>query len=451
MKRAGRFIFFAMLVAAGCSEPSATGDPGSPEKRVVVSNIVPASSPAAFSGVSVQLEETIAYVSTPPGTFAGSTRAEIVNLARDIPPLTVQVADGGFDPVAVTAGTGDSVRITPFNGGSAGEPVFIRVPPRRAPVIVRSRPPKGRTDVALNVVVGVIFSEPLNTQSITDQSFRLLKSGNEVSGRTQISGEGWEIDFIPDVPLDPFATYTLVVDDDIRDLDGEALDEKFSSTFTTGSQCTPGEAGCGSSTTNTVNGSVVQTLFGGRTPMPDALITAWIESADGSIVSVEHVNADAQGHFRLTGLSNGRIHLFAVRPGFSQTCGASAELTGNGASVDVELSPSGLSFAQLPSRSPNVTGYVLELVPDPDRGGLPLLAIPVAGVRVTFESPEGRTSISAVSDPAGQFSMCNVPLGNSQVIIASKAGFQSSRYPLTTTSHSANRGFDVYVTRSQSP
>jgi hypothetical protein len=450
MKGAGRFIFFAIIVASGCSEPSATGDEGSPENRVVVSNIVSASSPAAFSGISAKLEETIAYISTPPGTFTGSTRAEIVNLTRSLVPLTVQVADGGFDPVAVPAGTGDSVRITPFDADRAGEPVFIRVPPRRAPVIVRSRPPKGRTDVALNVVIAVIFSEPLNTQSITDQSFRLLKSGNEVSGRIQVSNEGWEIEFIPDVPLDPFATYTVMVDG-IRDLDGEALSEKFSSTFTTGYQCTPGEAGCGSSATNTVNGSVVQTLFGGRTPMPDALVTGWIESADGSSVPVEHVNADAQGHFRLTGLSNGRIHLFAVRPGFSQTCGVSAELTGNGASVDVELSPSGLSFAQLPSRAPNVTGYILELTPDPDRGGLPLLAIPVAGVRVTFESPEGRTSMATVSDPAGQFSLCNAPLGNAQVIIASKAGFQSLRYPLTTTSLSANRGFDLFITRSQSP
>jgi hypothetical protein len=450
MKRAGRFIFFALLATTACSEPSATGDEGSPEKRVVISDIASTASSSALRGVSAQIDETIAYVSTPPGTFAGSTRAEIVNLTRDNLPLTVQVADGGFDPVAIPAGTGDSVRITPFDADRAGEPVFIRVPPRRAPVIVRSRPPKGRTDVALNILVGVVFSEPINIQSVTDRSFRLLKNGADVPGRIQVSSEGWEIDFAPDAPLDPFAMYTLVVEN-VRDLDGEALNENFSSIFTTGFQCIPGEVGCSSLSTNAVNGSVVQTLFGGRTPMPDALVTGWVEGADGSIAATEQVNADAQGHFRLVGLSNGRVHLLATRPGFSQTCGASAELTGNGAAIDLELSPSGFSSAQLPAKSPTVSGYVLELVPDPDRGGLPLLAIPVPGARVIFQSPEGRTSMTTVSDPVGQFVMCNVPLGNSQLIVVSKTGFQNTSQGLATASAVTNRQLDIFITRSQSP
>jgi hypothetical protein len=297
----------------------------------------------------------------------------------------------------------------------------------------------------------VIFSEPLDGRSVTDRSLRLLKNGNDVPGAVRVSDEGWEIDFTPDTPLDPYAAYTLVVDAGIRDLDGDAVDGMYSSTFTTGPECAPGQAVCQSSSTNTVNGSVVQVLSGSRTPMPDAFISGWVERVDGAIATIEQVSSDAQGRFRLTGLSNRRIHLLAVRPGYNQWCGVSAELTGNGATVDIELSPNGLSPSQLPARPPNLTGYVLELVPDPDRGGLPLLAIPVSGVRVTFDSPEGRTSMTAVTDAAGQFAMCNVPLGDSQLITASKLGYQAARYPLSTASASANRQLDVFITRSQSP
>lgn len=227
--------FFAVLT--GCSESTASGpaDTGAAAPAgFVVSDVTGGSTSASLAAATlVSTETNTVYVSALPGTFASASSVEIRNKTTGGAPVGIQLINGGFDPIAVEAHAGDELSITVNNPGGPPTLVFVVVPKRRPPEVVRTAPPKGRTDVALNVQVEVVFSEPVNRRTVTSSSLILTQDGSNVPGTVSVSDDGLRARFTPDTPLQPSREYSFIATDAVRDLDGDPLVNAPPTTFTT--------------------------------------------------------------------------------------------------------------------------------------------------------------------------------------------------------------------------
>jgi alpha-tubulin suppressor-like RCC1 family protein len=238
--RAG--IAFAGMVVlgwlGGCSDGSGPVCCDLPQ-GLIVSDPVAATGLAAGTGMAVAMAstaaDTVVFVSLPPGTVPAGSRA-IVRRVGDAATLTTTVLDGGFDPVPVGAEAGDSVEV--FVRDAAGGTVLqarLAVVAVRPPIVVRTNPPRRKTDVPVNAAIVVVFSEPVAGASLTPASVRLLRSGNPVAGTVSLlQGTAAAAVFVPSVPLEANADYELVVTRAVRDLSGDAVPADVTVEFTTG-------------------------------------------------------------------------------------------------------------------------------------------------------------------------------------------------------------------------
>ena len=224
----------ATLAGVRCYEaPSAPDTPnpaGSTMPALIVSEpIAPAVVHAAgMAGSAI----AVVFVSLPPGTLANAVSVRIRNLTTGgevTPP--VPILGGGFDPVAVPASAGDRLELEFTDGIGRVTHEFATIPIKRPPVVVRTSPSEGRTDVALSVRPVVVFSEPIDPATLT-VGMRLLTGGTLVNGRIELL-EPWLAAFVPASPLEPGTTYELELSQEIRGADGVALGAPLSPEFTT--------------------------------------------------------------------------------------------------------------------------------------------------------------------------------------------------------------------------
>ena len=266
----------------------------------------------------------LAYVSLPPGAVPTGVTATIRN-QRTGSMVTVPVIGGGFDPVAVAATAGDVVEIEIRGAGGGGLLRVIRtVPGKRPPKVVRTQPPRGKRDVALNSTMVIVFSEPIDAATVTDGSIRLLRGTTPVAGRLAVSdGDRLTAVFTPATPLAAGADYELAISQDVRDLDGEPLEAAVTVPFTAVgisgpsliafSRLTTGDGGSnGDIYVMSSNGTGVRRLtnsmtWGSGSPAwsPDGKRLAfWSQvhraSGDRTDYSIYVVNADGSGLTRLT-------------------------------------------------------------------------------------------------------------------------------------------------------
>ncbi|HEY6061084.1 MAG TPA: Ig-like domain-containing protein, partial [Gemmatimonadales bacterium] len=109
----------------------------------------------------------------------------------------------------------------------------------RPPIIVRTEPPPKKRDVPLNLSMVVVFSEPIDSATLTPASVRLLRNGRGVSGSVRVLDVAHvKAAFVPDAPLSAQTDYQLLVSQTVRDRDGQALAEAETVPFTTGSSLT---------------------------------------------------------------------------------------------------------------------------------------------------------------------------------------------------------------------
>ena len=150
--------------------------------------------------------------------------------------------DGGFDPVPIEATAGDVLELEIRFAGSA-QPLRVErvVPGRRPPKVVRTNPPPKKRDVSLNSSVIVVFSEPVDTATVSSGSVQLLKGATPVGGRLEFrDNEHLVAAFVPMTPLAGGSDYRLVVTQGVRDRDGESLEEAVAIEFST--RAIPGPA-----------------------------------------------------------------------------------------------------------------------------------------------------------------------------------------------------------------
>jgi alpha-tubulin suppressor-like RCC1 family protein len=189
---------------------------------------------AALVAGGTNRNEARAFVSMAPGTLPEAVSVRIRNVTTDDTPTDpILVYDGGFDPVAIFAKAGDQLELAVLDIGGATTHMTATVPVRRPPVVVRTNPPRGRTDVALSLVIEVVFSEPIDARTL-DGAVQLLRNGSVVSGTVQLLPvTAFVAQYEPDSQLASETDYELVVTTAVRDLDGDALAEGVRIAFRT--------------------------------------------------------------------------------------------------------------------------------------------------------------------------------------------------------------------------
>jgi len=225
-----------VLVLAACSEDQVTGpnplDPGKPAFSALVSNATPLNTsllPAWAGSAAVQ----VAWVSMAPGTVEGATGATVRNRHSGAR-INTDMVDGGFDPVAIVAQTGDTLDITATASGATVSAAAFVVPPRRRILLVRTDPPPGKRDVPLNYRMAVVLSEPIEPVSLSENPLVLLQGTTPVPGTSRINPERpTEVTFEPAEFLNAGTDYVLVVPSGLRDQDGDGLESDVRIPFTT--------------------------------------------------------------------------------------------------------------------------------------------------------------------------------------------------------------------------
>jgi hypothetical protein len=232
----------AVTAWLGCAEPGQApvdlaSDSGAAIPGLIVSNPVPAGTLGSGSSSTSpnNREDDVAYISMSPGALPGVLSVRIRNVTTNAPPTEpVPVIDGGFDPVAVAARAGDRLAliISPETGPVTVS--YLLVPVRRPPRIVRTAPPKGRTDVALNARPRIVFSEPIDARTLSNATVQLLVVGVAVLGTVApVPGDALLAEFTPAAPLAQNTTYELLITTGVRDLQGDALEASERIPFTT--------------------------------------------------------------------------------------------------------------------------------------------------------------------------------------------------------------------------
>ena len=206
--------------------------------RSILSNPIPTSilaSATVVPRVANGTAEELVYVSLAPGAVPEGDRAAIRRVG-DTVSFTTAIVDGGFDPVPIVASVGDVIEISVRNSSDVIiSRVTATVMAARRPVVVRTNPPPRKRDVPLNTAIVVVFSEPIDSTTVTTSSIELRRSTTVVTGTVAfLDGSPTNVVFTPDNVLAPNTDYSLVVTDGVKDLDGTALETGVTVDFTTG-------------------------------------------------------------------------------------------------------------------------------------------------------------------------------------------------------------------------
>jgi alpha-tubulin suppressor-like RCC1 family protein len=236
----GAVTLLGVVLTIGCSEPplgSVKVDSGL-DGIVVVSDPLgaAATAPALSASPGSPLAVSVAYVSIPQGALPEGIDITIRN-PRTGQTFTAPLVDGGLDPVPIGAEAGDSLEIVVTVSNGAPLRAVVVVPAHRPPVVVRTSPPPRKTGVPLNAVVIAVFSEPLDSSSVTGHTVTLTRVRDDAlvagSPRTS-SATAFQIDWQADSLLEPSTEYRLEARG-VRDISGDVLQAPAIVTFTTGS------------------------------------------------------------------------------------------------------------------------------------------------------------------------------------------------------------------------
>jgi len=405
----GRILFAIMLVwVTACLDsaapprhvdPLTDSLPNSPTGLIVSPPVAGSASTSADSTLNPAAPRggMLVYVSLVPGTVPSGLRATIRD--RAIPALQREVAvvDGGFDPIAIPASLGDTVLVEIERDGDTPLHIFEVVRPRRQPAVVRTSPPAGGRDVPLNAAVIVVFSEPVDSATVTPSSVQLLLGATPVAGTARLfDATGLVALFEPAQLLAPATAYRLAVGQAVRGRNGEALEAPVAVDFTTGSGLT------GELASLTVYPDSVEDFF------PVTLtITAFARDANGDVLldaTVQWASSDAS--------------VAVVQPAWGQTTGREADVTLRAGGVATITATSGGLSDTVFVRSRPVPGELTGSLGvttattgmDFDPNGYSFI-VAGAGYRRTWRIPEN-SWLQLAALPVGDYSVTLMNLGS---------------------------------------
>lgn len=241
MRRAARALAGSAIIlwSGGCGDDlqgpgGVSNTPDAPSRTLSALIVSDPVASADLAGTGLSSSSTgIVFVSLPPGIVPDGEHVVIRNrgTAAD---TTAVVMDGGFGPVPLAATAGDTLDVRIGLGEGELLEVFAVAPARKSPVVVRTQPPFEQRGVGVNVVMLVVFSEPIDPATLTASSLQLQFDGTPVPGALGVeAGGGLTVHFTPVRFLDPGTDYTLLITREIRDLHGDAIASQLRVDFRT--------------------------------------------------------------------------------------------------------------------------------------------------------------------------------------------------------------------------
>ena len=194
--------------------PGTPGTPGTPwPAGLVLSSPIIAGAPDA--------SVSVVYVSAASGTRSSAVAASVLSKGSGARAVAT-IVDGGFDPVVVTAGDGDTINVSLLDGQGGASNYVGAVRRPVSPRVVRTSPLAGRRDVPLNSIVLVVFSAPMDSTAVSGR-LQLTVAGEVVPGTVRLRTDRLAAEFVPTAALAPETDYELRVDPAIRDVLGAPL------------------------------------------------------------------------------------------------------------------------------------------------------------------------------------------------------------------------------------
>ncbi len=143
--------------------------------------------------------------------------------------------DGGFPLMYLDGSSDDIFSITLFSDGQQlGDSLQLKIVARRPPKVKTTSPTHGDKDIVVDARIFIHFTEPMDTSTITNDSFILL-NGGPVKGTIYFNHEdNTSAAFSPKQPLNPMTKYTFTVKTDIKNSWGMPMEQDCTVTFTTG-------------------------------------------------------------------------------------------------------------------------------------------------------------------------------------------------------------------------
>lgn len=109
-----------------------------------------------------------------------------------------------------------------------------------SPISVESvTPPNSATSIPRNTAVQILFSEAFDPATVNSGSVKLKNGNNSVSSQLSISNENRTVTLTPNQILADTTVYALEITQAVKDVNGNALFDQFTSTFTTADESAP--------------------------------------------------------------------------------------------------------------------------------------------------------------------------------------------------------------------
>jgi len=155
---------------------------------------------------------------------------------------------------------------------------FTTIPDTIKPTVISTSPANGDTNVPIDSIITVTFSEEMDAATITTDTIEVSTGSSMVSGTITYSGT--IATFTPSASLLNSTAYTIEIEPDVKDLAGNALASHYHASFTT------------SSTPDVIPPTVISTSpANGDTNVPiDSIITVtFSEEMDAATITTDTI------------------------------------------------------------------------------------------------------------------------------------------------------------------
>jgi Ice-binding-like/Bacterial Ig-like domain len=215
--------------------------------------------------------------------------------------LTLSIAAACGDSGDGKSPTDDGGTTSPSDGGDTiGSPTTDTTPPR----VLSNVPAAGALAVATNRVVGVIFSEAMNPNTLTTMSFTILGPDSTVVSGT-VTYSGIRATFKPLSALSANTLFRVTITTAATDLAGNALSSNFQWSFTTGASAALGP----SPVLLGVAGGFVILAKSGIDTVPASAVTGniGVSPIDSTAITGFSLAVDASNGFATSGQVSGKV------------------------------------------------------------------------------------------------------------------------------------------------
>src|SRR3990172_6665378 len=322
---------------------------------------------------------------------------------------------------------------------------FTTIPDTIQPTVISTSPANSDTEVPIDSIITVMFSEEMDTSTIATDTFIVNDGSGDISGIVSYSGA--IATFTPSGNLSDSTAYTVRITTGAKDLAGNAMASPYTWSFTTGDFTAPTVI-----STSPVNGATGVAI--------DSVITVTFSDVmDASTITTNTFTlSDGSGNISGTGSYSGMTVTFtqSANLDFNTTYTTTVttgvkDLNGNAMTSDYTWSFTTISALPTPTITPTPTATATTTptstaTPTPTVTATPAIltgnitgrvmdAVTKNGINGAIISMAGQTVAMTrrISDITGTYVIQDVSVGG-YTLTASATGYQSSSQEVTVAS-----------------